>query len=134
MEYIDKSIDLSTYHLFLNKKSLLEDTNMTKLKKSIKSQVEPPKTNMKVWVVNFSVKKNNSTPFVIIVGQYTLTPKLALVAKDDDKTQTFTYSLNELKKHKFSVRHIKKIIEKFKSDGINWGKLSIPITDILADQ
>lgn len=131
MEYIDKSIDLTKYHLFKKDKSLLEDVNMTKLKKSIKENIEPPKANIKVWVVNFSIKKNNPNPFVIIVGQYTLTPKLALVSKDDDKTQTFTYSLDELKNYKFSVKHIKQIIKKFKTNLIDRSKLSIKISDIL---
>lgn len=133
MEYIDKSIDLSKYHLFKNNKSLLEETNMTKLKKSIKENVKPPQTNTKLWVSNFSINLNNKNPFTIIIGQYTLTPKLALVKKDEDKVQTITFSQEELKKYKFKVKYISDIIDSFKHDKISFAKLSIPITDILKE-
>jgi len=130
MQYIDKSIDLSKYHLFKNNKSLLEESNMTKLKKSIKENVKPPQNNIKLWVSNFSVDPNNKNPFTIIIGQYTLTPKLALVKKDEDRVQTITFSEEELKKYKFKVKYIGDIINSFKQNKISFAKLSIPISDV----
>lgn len=131
MEYIDKSIDLAKYHLFKNNKSLLEETNMTKLKNSIKENVKSPLNNTKLWIANFSVNLNNKNPFTIIIGQYTLTPKLALVKKDDDKVQTITFSEDELKKYKFKVKYIGDIIDSFKKNKISFAKFSVPISSIL---
>ena len=126
-----KTIDLAKFHLFKNNTSLLEEVNMTKLKKSIKENVNPPAKNTKVWVANFSVDIEKKNPFSIIIGQYTLTPKLALVSKEDDRVQTITFSEDELKKYKFKVKYIGNIIESFKNNKISFAKLSIPISDIL---
>ena len=91
MQYIDKSIDLAKYHPLKNNRSLSEEINMTKLKKSIKENVKLPINNTKLWIANFSVDLNNKNPFAIIIDQYTLTQKLALVKKDEDKVQTITF-------------------------------------------
>jgi hypothetical protein len=131
MEYIDKTIDLAKFHLFKKNKSLLEEINITKLKKSIKENVKAPEKDVKVWVTNFSVNINKKNPFTIVIGQYTLTKKLALVAKEDDRVQTFTFSEDELKKYKFKVKYVGDIIESFKKNKISFAKLSIPISDIL---
>jgi hypothetical protein len=131
MEYIDKSIDLAKFHLFKKSKSLLEEINISKLKKSIKENVKAPEKDIKVWVANFSVNINKKNPFTIIIGQYTLTPKLALVSKENDRIQTVTFSVDELKKYKFKVKHIGDIIDSFIKNKISFAKLSIPISDIL---
>jgi len=131
MEYIEKTIDLTKFHLFKKNTSLLEDVNITKLKKSIKENVKPPEKNTKIWVANFSVDIKKKNPFTIIIGQYTLTPKLALVAKEDDRVQTITFSLDELKKYKFKVKYIGNIIDAFKKNNISFAKMSVPISDIL---
>ena len=131
MEYIEKTIDLTKFHLFKKNTSLLADVNMTKLKKSIKENVKPPETHTKVWVANFSVDIKKKNPFSIIIGQYTLTPKLALVSKEDDRVQTITFSLDDLKKYKFKVKYIGNIINAFKKNNISFAKMSVPISDIL---
>jgi len=130
MEYIDKSIDLSKIHLFKKNTSLLNDVSMSKLKKLIKENVRPPQKNNKVWIVNFSVNINRKNPFTIVIGQYTLTPKLALVSKEDDRVQTITFSEDELKKYKFKVKYIGDIINAFKNNKISFAKMSVPISDI----
>lgn len=131
MEYIERTIDLTKFHLFKKNTSLLEDINMTKLKKSIKENVNPVTKNTKVWIANFSIDLKKKNPFTIIIGQYTLTPKLALVSKEDDSVQTITFSEEELKKYKFKIKYIGDIINAFKKNKLSFEKMTIPISDIL---
>jgi hypothetical protein len=131
MNYIDNSIDLSKFHLFKKNKSLLSDTTIQNLKKIIKTNVQAPKANTKVYVVNFSVDDKKEKPFKIIIGQFTLTTKLNLVTDDDDYSQTITFTQDELKKYKFKVKYISSIIDAFKNNNISFSKLSVSITDIL---
>jgi hypothetical protein len=130
MNYIDDSIDMSKVHLYKNNKSLLSENNITKLKKEIKEVVKPPTKDTKVYIVNYIVNVNNANPLKIIIAQYTLTPKLALVIKDGDNAQTFTFSLDELKKYKFKNIYVGKIISLIKVKKINFKKLSVSITDV----
>ncbi len=131
MNYIDNSIDLSKYHLFKKDKSLLSADNMIKLKKSIKENVKSPQKNTKVYIVNFSIDNTKNKPFKIILAQFTLTTKLNLIIDDDDYSQTITFTEDELKKYKFRVNHINKIIEAFKNNKISFAKLSVSISKIL---
>ena len=110
MNYIDSSIDTSNVHLYKNNKSLLNESNMTKLKREIKENIKPPTVDLKVYIVNYIVNVNNEIPLKIIIAQYTLTPKLALVIKDGDNAQTFSFTSDELKKYKFKHEYIGQII------------------------
>ena len=131
MNYIDNSIDMSKVHLYKNNKSLLSESNMTKLKKEIKENVKAPTADTKVYIVNYIVNVSNPNPLKIIIAQYTLTPKLALVIKDGDNAQTITFSIDELKKYKFKNTYVGKIISLIKIKKINYKKMSVSITDIL---
>ena len=131
MNFIDNSIDMSKYHMYKNKKSLLNAKDMIKLKHEIKENVKPPTTDIKVYIVNFSVNINRDKPLKFVIGQYTLTPKLALVLKDGDRAQTFTYTLEELKKNKFKEEYIGKIINIIKKGDMSFKKMNVSITDVL---
>jgi len=131
MNKIDKSIDISVYHMFKNNKSVLTAKTLTDLKKEIKERVKPPSKNIKVFVINFSFKEDNKYPFRITCGQYTITPKLAMVMKDDDSAQVIRYDIEEFNKYGFKKSHILKIIEAIKNDLISYESLGISITDVL---
>jgi len=130
MNYIDSSIDTSNVHLYKNNKSLLNESNMTKLKREIKENIKPPTVDLKVYIVNYIVNVNNEIPLKIIIAQYTLTPKLALVIKDGDNAQTFSFTSDELKKYKFKHEYIGQIISLIKQKKINFKKLNVSISDI----
>jgi hypothetical protein len=131
MNYIDNSIDMSKYHMYKNKKSLLNSNNMINLKKEIKENVKPPTKDVKVYIVNFSVNINRDKPLKFVIAQYTLTPNLALILKDGDRAQTFTYTLDELKKYKFKETYIGQIINIIKKGNTSFKKMNVSITDIL---
>jgi hypothetical protein len=67
---------------------------------------------------------------MINCSSYTVTPKLSLVSKDDDVSQTFTYSKKELEKYNFKLSHIKKIIKALKKDLVSFEKSSVSITNV----
>ena len=117
--------------MYKNKKSLLTGKDMINLKKEIKENVKSPDKDTKVYIVNFSVNANREKPLKIIIAQYTLTPKLALILKDGDRAQTFTYSLDELKKYKFKEMYIGQIINIIKKGTVTFKKMNVSITDVL---
>ena len=131
MNFIDNSIDMSKVHLYKSNKSLLNDKDLSKLKLQIKENVKPPSKDIKVYIVSFSVNVNRDKPLKFIITQYTLTPKLALIPKNDDITQTFTYTLDELKKYKFKEEYIGKIINIIKKGEKIFKKMTVSIADAL---
>jgi hypothetical protein len=140
MTLIDKSIDISVYHMFKNNKSVLTAKTLTDLKKEIKEHVKPPSKNVKVFVMDFYLSKENENKnenkkidrsFTIICGQYTVTPKLGLVMTDDDHAQTISYTKEEFNKYGFKKSHIIKIIKAFQNDLISYENSNMPITDVL---
>lgn len=136
MNKIDKSIDISVYHMFKNNKSVLTAKTLTDLKKEIKDRVKPPSKNVKVFVMNFYLSKENENTkidrsFTIICGQYTITPKLGMVMSDDDHAQTISYTKEEFNKYGFKKSHIIKIMKAFKNDLISYENSNMPITDVL---
>lgn len=131
MNFIDDKIDMSKIHLYKSNKSLLNDKDLTKLKLQIKENVKPPTTDTKVYTVRFSVNMDNDKPLKFIIAQYTLTPKLALIPKEGDRSQTFTYTFDELKKYKFKEEYIGKIINIIKKGKKIFKKMNVSIADVL---
>ena len=128
---VNETINTSNYYLFKNNKILLNESSGAKLKKSIKENISEPKANIKVYIFNFDVDVKSKTPLKIIIGQYTLTPKLSMTSKDDDKVHTITFTEDELKKYKFKVGYIGDIVKAFKTKKLYSGKSSISISDVL---
>jgi hypothetical protein len=133
MNKIDKSIDISVYHMFKNNKSVLTAKTLTKLQKEVKERIKPPSKDVKVFVMDFALSEEDDDkfPFRIICGQYTITPKLGMVMKEDDHAQTIRYNNDEFKKYGFKKSHISKIINAMKNDLISYENLGVSITDIL---
>ncbi len=133
MGFIDKTYDMSKIHLFKSggTKSYLSENTISNLKKSIKEYVKPPSNNTKVFLINFSLDYESEYPLRVVCAQFTLTPKLALVTKDDDTALTIKYSQDELKKYGFKKEHIKKIIKAVKEKTASFAGLADNITHIL---
>lgn len=131
MDKINKLIDINKYYIFYKNKIILTADNLKELKKSVKENIEIPSKNLKVYILDFSIKSNYKNVFSIICSQYTITPKLALVMKDDDMSQTINYTQNELDKYGFNKSHLTKIINAIKKNLISYEKSSVSISDIL---
>ena len=128
---IKNLIDINQYHLFIKNKIVLSSVSLKELKNKLKDEYNNPPTDIKCFIVSFGLKSNYKFPLTINCSQYTITTKLILVMKDDDISQTFTYSENELTKYSFKLSHIKKIIRAIEKDLISFESNSVPITDII---
>jgi hypothetical protein len=134
MNNIDNTYDMSKIHLLKmgNTKSYLSENTFPKLKKSIKENVQPPNKNIKVFTIDFAYKPESDTyPLRIICVPYTLTPKLALVTKDDDIGLTIRYTQNELKKYGFKKEHIKRIMKAMEEETASYHNFADSISHIL---
>jgi len=129
-EKIKNVIDVSEYHIFIKNKIILSAKILPDIKKKIKEDVENPKKDIKCFIIRISINKNYKFPLTVNCSQYTITPKLAFVYKDDDMSQTFTYSESELEKFNFKLTHLYKIMKALKEDLISFETSSVPITTV----
>ena len=97
---IDSILQTQTYHIFYKNKHLkqLSTPIPKKLDQLVKENVNPPKTNKKVFLIR--IKSNPTNPkskLIISCSQQTITSKLAIVAEKGDYFITVKYSEEELK-------------------------------------
>jgi hypothetical protein len=131
---IDSVLPTQTYHIFYKNKLLkqLSTPIPKKLDELVKANVNPPKTNKKVFVIRIKSNPNNpKSNLIISCSQQTITTKLAFVTEKGDYFITVKYSEEELEKYGFKLTHIKKIIKALKSHSISLEKSSISIGEIL---
>jgi hypothetical protein len=131
---INKILDSTKHHVFYKGKELkqLSQKTINDIKKSIKEHVNPPKTDKKVYLVSLKYNPESEKRKIIIAcGQYTITSKLALAKGNDDDSFSIIYSSDELKKYKFDLTHIKKIINKIKKEELDMSVQFINISEIL---
>lgn len=134
LKKIDSILNTKFYHIFYKGKELkqLAQKTLNDIKKLIKENVNPPKTEKKVYVINLKYNPDSEKRKLIIVcGQYTITPKLALAKGKEDDCFSISYSSDELKKFGFELSHIKKIINKIKKDELDIEPQFISINEIL---
>jgi len=134
MVQIDSVLLPQTYHIFYKNKLLkqLSTPIPKKLDELIKSNVNPPKTNKKVYVIRIKSNPTNpSSRLVISCSQQTITTKLALVTEKGDYFITVKYSQEELDKYGFKLAHVKKIIKALETRTVGLDKSFISITNIL---
>ena len=127
---IRNTIDIKMEHLFINNKVVVTAKGLKSLKLKVKEDFENPKKDIKCFIISLSIKPDYKFPLTINCSQFTITPKLNLLYKDDDMAQTFTYSKNELLEYKFKLSHLKKIMKALKKDLISFEKQLVPITDV----
>lgn len=123
-------IDIKMDHLFINNKVVTTAKGLKSLKLKIKEDFENPKKDIKCFIFTIAIKPDYKFPLMINCSQYTITPKLNLLYKEDDMAQTFTYSEKELIKYKFKLSHLKKIMKALKKDLVSFENRTVPITDI----
>ena len=85
LEKINKLIDTNKYHLFTkgnNNKIILSETTLKKIKDELKT-FENPSKYIKVYLVSINIDPKYKYPIIINCSQNTITPKLALLTKED---------------------------------------------------
>lgn len=132
-QYVNSTLEPNCYYLYSDKKRLLEyKGKLSKFRNYIKESMTSPNENIKLWIVEYSYDlKHSKYPIKILIGQYTLTPKLALMKKDGDKVQTILYSEDELKTYGFNDKIIFDLINAFKNNKISFATMSVSISSIL---
>jgi len=89
------------------------------------------KKDIKGFLIRITI--NNKEKYILNINcvQITLTPKLFIGPKDDDASQIFTYTEDELLKNGFKLSHIKKMMRAIKKNLISFEKSNISITELL---
>ncbi len=131
MEDIKKVIDPTKEHLYVGGDLIASDKSIKKIKEYVKSEFDPPKKNIKGFLIKFNIKKTSKIFITVTCTQITITPKLFIGAIDDDMYQVFTYSPDEIKKHGFKKSHLKYMMKAIKNDLISFEKTRTTITELL---
>lgn len=128
---INKVLEPSISHLFVGNELVASEKTLKLLKDYIKENYEPPKKNIKGFIIRITIDIKDKTPIYINCVENTITPKLTIGPKDDDAFQTFTYTKDELLNNGFKMSHIKKMMKAIKNNLISFEKSSISITELL---
>ncbi len=128
---INKVLDTTKYHVFYKTTELktLANKKMIDVKKAIKEQINPPKKDKIISIVDLKFNPNDEEKKIIIVCvKFILSKKLNITA---DNAVTVIYSKKELEKYKFKKEHIEKIVQLIKDDKVDYQKQFINVSEIL---
>ncbi len=107
---------------------------MKELNMKVKEHCEAPADNKKMFTVHVLKTKSKNGLLMVSCNQCTILPSLALIVAEDDVVAgaNFLYSKKFLKKKKFKLSHLVKIIKAIETRSISLSKSRVPITDVLA--
>jgi hypothetical protein len=128
---INKVLQPSMSHLFVGNEIVASEKTAKLIKQYVKENYEPPKKNIKGFIIRITIDIKDKTPIYINCVENTITPKLFIGPIDDDASQTFTYTKDELIDNGFKISHIKKMMKAIKNNLISFEKSSISITELL---
>jgi hypothetical protein len=131
IEDIKKVLQPSMYHLFVGNEIISSEKIMRLLENDIKKNFDPPKKQIKGYIIRMKIDKNNKSIISINCDQVTITEKLIIKSLELDGFQTFTYTTDELLKHGFKMSHIKKMMKAIKNHTVRFDKSFISITELL---
>jgi len=138
MDIIDKKLDKindvlepSKSHLFVGGDLVASEKSTKNLKDYIKQSYNPPKKNLKAYLIRIKINKTSSTPLIINCTEMTITPKLTIKSEDDDGFQTVKYSKIELSKYGFKIAHVKKLIKAIKNETVDFDNSIISLSELL---
>jgi methyl coenzyme M reductase gamma subunit len=132
LDYIDDIVDMNAMYVFHGHRLILkENGTMSKLQKEIKKNIDPPKKDMKVFIINFGKSKNKEKMFFVNCSETTISPDLYLIADKYDKSKMITYSEAELTKREFRLSDVGHIIKVMTNDLIEMGTLKSSISEVL---
>lgn len=131
IEKINKILEINKTHLFVGGELVATEKTSKQIKQYVKNNYEPPKKDIKGFLIRITI--NNKEKYILNINcvQITLTPKLFIGPKDDDASQTFTYTEEELKKYGFKIKYIKDMMKAIKNNLISFEKSNISITELL---
>jgi len=121
----------SMTHLFVGGDLVASEKTLKLIKDNVKKNYDPPKKNIKAYTIRIKINKSDDNIININCGQLTITPKLFIGPTDDDGSQLFIYTRNDLLKNGYKMSHIKKIIKAIKTDSISYDKNYISISELL---
>lgn len=131
LDYIDDLVDIDMCYVYYKNKPILEGKTIKSVQKEIKKNIDPPKKDKTIFLISFGKSKNKEKLFFIHCGECVITPNLIVVTEKHHKGKMITYSHDELKKRKFRVSDIVKIIKAVQNETISMGSLKSPITEVL---
>jgi len=128
---LKQEYDTNGLHLFINNKLVFLEPTTPVMKKKIKKSFPAPESDVKCDVITMSIDEKYKFPIMINCIQKTITPKLSYVSKDDDESQTITFTNAELKQYGFKKEYFIDIINALREGNISLEKSSVPFSDIV---
>jgi len=127
MEELKPSIS----YLFVGGDIVAEGKGPKEVKDYVKEHYEPPKKNIKGYLVRITLNKERKEPIIVNCLEMTITPRFTMKSEDDDGFQTLKYSKSELDKYGFKMSHIKKLIKAIKDETVDFQNATINISQLL---
>jgi len=129
---ISNSFDIKLYYLYINNKLICKEKTIPKIKSSLKESYKNPVTDVKGYLISLSIDNKYKYPLMVNCSSYTITPKLLMKTTDDDASQTFVYTNDDLKNYGFNESHLFKIIQALNDESISLESNTISISEILS--
>jgi hypothetical protein len=131
LEDVKKVLEPTIAHLFIDNELVASAKTAKLLKQYVKENYEPPKKNIKGFIVHNDINIKDKFPIIIDCVETTITPKLSISPQGDDASQSFTFTKDELMKYGFKMDYIYKMMKAIKNNLISFEKSSISITELL---
>jgi len=132
LDNIEKQYNLKNDFFFVGGELVAEESGFKEIKQYVKDNFEPPKKDIKGYVVRMKINKDDDKNILhVSCMQVTISPKLFIKSTDNDGIQLFTFTKDELLKYGFSMDILKIIMDAIKYDKVSYRKTSVPISDIM---
>jgi hypothetical protein len=128
---IQKVIDPTKNYLYVGGDLVVSDKSIKKIKEFVKSEFDPPKKNIKGFLIKVNIKNTCKIFMNVSVTQITITPKMFIGATDDDMFQIFTYSPDEMIKYGFKKGQLELMMNAIKNHLVSFEKNRITISELL---
>jgi len=128
---IKNSFDIKLYYLYINNKLICKEKTIPNVKSTLKESYKNPVADVKGYLISFTIDNKYKYPLMINCTSYTITPKLLMKTTDDDASQTFVYTADDLKNYGFNESHLFKIIQALKDESISFESNTVSISEVL---
>lgn len=130
---INKIIPLSKFNIYRNNKRIIGlcSNSVRDLETLIKKKVQKTGEKKEVYIVRASYDPNIKTPILVYIQSYIIDENLELKKPPYNKSISFTYSEEELKKYKFKQFHIQVFFNAIENELVDLSKENIKVTKVL---
>jgi hypothetical protein len=132
LDEISDEFDTKLYYLYINNKLICKEKTIPKIKSTLKESYKNPVTDEKGFLISFTIDNKYKYPLMINCTSYTITPKLLMKTTDDDASQTFVYTNDDLKNYGFNESHLFKIMKALKDESISFESNTVSISEVLS--